>query len=461
MNDAFDLLIFADSCSGVPGAPSEASFRALRQAILAHAGPADAVCYLGDHVAGYTESEAELRNQWRHFLATEFQPLAARHPDIHHIPSNHTAYSAMAARVYGELLPVAGSRGLVARNGLNYALRDERALLVFLNTADIDTNGDATIDLDWLEATLAENAAAPLKLVFGHHPIHPVNGYRFYPLWRVAPDLGARAWSVLRAAGVPAYICSHILAFDFQVHDGIIQLCSAGGGAGYGPGGLMPAAAEYHHFVECAFGKAGDGFAFRGAVTDIHGVCRERLSWPPESIASATVLQSTAIPASLPAPRGWEADAASKAKLMLSLSGVVPELGAAATVLCGWSPTEAPPILWVGFEGAPPRLVVKTVPVPGGGQQVWSGPAFMPGAAFAVRLLLDPAAGPGGVLVESAEGFWTSLETSCAHGLSQMAWPESWALGRGPVDALDAPFRGPLPTVTLATLAPPTVPSSS
>jgi hypothetical protein len=452
---AFNLLLFADSCSGIPGAPSEASLRALADSILAHAGPADAICYLGDHVSGYTESEAELRNQWRHFLETEFRPLAVRHPNIRHIPSNHTAYSAMAARVYGEVLPVAGSRDLVARKGLNYALRDQRALLVFLNTADAGNNGDATLDLDWLGATLAENAAVPLKLVFGHHPIHSVNGYCLHPLWRVAPELGARAWGVLRASGVSAYICSHILAFDFQVHDGVIQLCTAGGGASYGPGGLMPASVEYHHFVECSFRKTESGHAFRCAVTDVHGVCRERISWPPEPVTRAAPFQPTTQPVPLAAPRGWDVVDAAKAKLLFSLSGIVPELGAASTVLCGWSPTEAPPILWIGFEGAPPRLVVKAVPVPGCGQQVWNGPALAPGADFTLCLLLDPAAGPGGVLLESTEGLWTSLETSCAQGLARTAWPEFWALGRGPVDAEDAPFRGPLPIVTLAALDPP------
>jgi hypothetical protein len=78
-----------------------------------------------------------------------------------------------------------------------------------------------------------------------------------------------------------------------------------------------------------------------------------------------------------------------------------------------------------------------------------------PGADFTLCLLLDPAAGPGGVLLESTEGLWTSLETSCAQGLARTAWPEFWALGRGPVDAEDAPFRGPLPIVTLAALDPP------
>jgi hypothetical protein len=447
-----ELLLLGDSCSGVPGARPAANFRALVEAILMHAGPADALCYLGDHVAGYVASDVELRAQWRHFLDAEFRPLAKRYKRIHHLPSNHTAYDAISSAIYDEMLSDAERNGAVARKGLNYAVRDERALLVFLNTADLANRGDATIDVEWLHETLDIHSSAPLKLVFGHHPIHPVNGYGAHPLWRVSPELGRRAWSLLREAGVSAYICSHILAFDFQVRDGVIQLCSGGGGTEYGPGGLMPAASEYHHFVECVFRPG----ALRCRVYDVNGRLREAAVWPIalEDGADAVPLTDSGQPFALPAPPLWRDRPADGGCLILSFSGVTPDVGPPATILCGWRQQEGPPVLWIGFEGATLSLVVKAVPAPGRGQQVWVGPSFILGQDFEIELALLPAAGPGGVLARVRAAAWSSLASNGAEGLSRMAWPELWAVGNGPEGRDDAPYRGAVPRGTMATFAP-------
>src|SRR5215475_6000394 len=83
----------------------------------------------------------------------------------------------------------------------------------------------------------------------------------------------------MRRFGVQAYLCSHIIAFDFQIRDGIVQLCTGGAGTAYGPGGAMPGETEYLHFVECA--ASPKTFGYR--VFDESGACRERLAWPVDN----------------------------------------------------------------------------------------------------------------------------------------------------------------------------------
>jgi hypothetical protein len=414
--------------------------RALVHAILARPGPVDALCYLGDHIAGYQTSEIELRRQWSHFLGSEFLPLMGRFARIYHLPSNHTAYDVASSTIFGETLPP--GRAVVSRKGLDHAVRDERALLIFLNTANPRDNGSATLDLDWLRQTLEAHACAPLKLVFGHHPIHPVNGYRRHPLWRLEPDLGREAWSVLREKGVSAYICSHILAFDFQVHEGVAQLCSGGGGTVYGPGGLMPASAEYRHFVECSI----DPRAIRCAAYDENGNLRERVDWPPDPAREPGIVVSdlTEAASPLPSPPGWLDPNEARWGFILSLAGVTPLNGSSATLLCGWTAAEGPPILWIGFEGWPPRLVVKAVPVAGDGARIWSAWSLPPGRNFAIEIMIHPGAGPGGVLARRAGDAWSSLASDCARGLGHMVWPECWSVGHGSEGKLDTPFPGAL-----------------
>jgi hypothetical protein len=418
------LLMFGDNCSGVPGEVAERNLRALVAAILAQSSTVDALCYLGDHIAGYTASENALRGQWNHFLRHEFRSISKRFPRIYHLPSNHTAYDRMSSAIYESHLSPKRHVGLIRRKGLNYAVRQGRSLLVFLNTADPDNQGAATLDVEWLYEALTADESASIKLVFGHHPIHPVNGYMRAPLWCVSRELGARAWSLLRLFAVKAYICSHILAFDFQVHDDVVQLCSGGGGTVYGPGGLMPAFAEYHHFLECEVSES----SLRCDTYDVANRLRESVTWPVRFQASPAPSRRIAsdAPMSLPAPAGWLNAAATRARFTLAIEAQGLPEGREQPLLEGWTEAEGPPVLWVGLEGSPPRLVVKAIPVPGEGQQTWLGSEISPDRPFVVTLAFCPEAGPGGVMAKNADGTWSSLATSGARGLARMAWPEAW-----------------------------------
>jgi hypothetical protein len=58
----------------------------------------------------------------------------------------------------------------------------------------------------------------------GHHPIFPVNGFSGSYQREVGPETVRAFWDALVSHGVVAYLCSQVLAFDVQVHRGILQI---------------------------------------------------------------------------------------------------------------------------------------------------------------------------------------------------------------------------------------------
>jgi hypothetical protein len=71
-------------------------------------------------------------------------------------------------------------------------------------------------------------AAAAGRPVFrrlgGHYPVWPVNGYAAPYQRCLGPEDGQSLWAILVRHGGFAYLCSHLLAFDVQVHAGVLQL---------------------------------------------------------------------------------------------------------------------------------------------------------------------------------------------------------------------------------------------
>ncbi len=261
------LTLLGDSCSGVSGQTFEANLARVVGRILARDDRPDALLYLGDHIQGYTDDVADLHAQWDHFLTREFHTLDERHERVLHLAGNHDANTPVSAAVCEARMPIPAAAR--RRKGLNYVLDVEDAEIVVLSTCDLANRGFAAVDMPWLEETLRA-LSAPIRLVAGHYPFHPVNGYDEAPKWVFPEDQRARVWGLFRESGVLAYLCSHIIAFDFQVHDDVVQLCSGGAGTEYGPGGVM-GEGEYRHFVTCEVSP--DRFAFE--AIDEGGVTRE------------------------------------------------------------------------------------------------------------------------------------------------------------------------------------------
>jgi hypothetical protein len=261
------LTLLGDSCSGVPGQKFEANLARIASRILEREDRPDALLYLGDHIQGYTDDAAALHAQWDHFLGREFRALDDRHDRVLHLAGNHDANSPISAAVCEARMPIPSTAR--RRKGLNYVADIESAEIVAISTCDLSNRGFAAVDLPWLEETL-QALSAPIRLVAGHYPFHPVNGYDETPKWVFPEDQRTRVWQLFREAGVQAYLCSHIIAFDFQVHDDIVQLCSGGAGTEYGPGGVM-GEGEYRHYVSCKVSP--ERFAFE--AIDENGETRE------------------------------------------------------------------------------------------------------------------------------------------------------------------------------------------
>ena len=89
--------------------------------------------------------------------------------------------------------------------------------MVFVNTLWSGLGGEGHVEIEWLETTLREHSDARHKLVPGHHPVFPVNGfggayqreigYEYTrPFWDVLVKracLSVQPHSCLRRAGTP------------------------------------------------------------------------------------------------------------------------------------------------------------------------------------------------------------------------------------------------------------------
>ncbi len=128
------------------------------------------------------------------------------------------------------------------------------------------------MEIDWLSRTLADHADARHKLVLGHHPVFPVNGFSGAFQREIGPEYAGPFWDLLIVHRVATYLCSHILAFDVQVRRGVLQITTAGVGTAH----RMPEGIEYLHLVQMALDPEG----LRYQVIDTGGTVREGLDWP-------------------------------------------------------------------------------------------------------------------------------------------------------------------------------------
>jgi hypothetical protein len=251
------FVLYGDCCSGRPNEPNERTFAAINSAIERFSPAPEFVVFAGDAIWGAPNEPDELRRQWRHFTERETAWATKAGMPVYHCTSNHDTYDRLHEEVWREVFRSVPDNGPPDQLGLSYWIRRGDLLLVFVNTSFSGLGGYGHVEHTWLESVLRENADAAHKLVVGHHPVHPVNGYDEHPLWCIVPEEGRAFWKVLVRHGVAAYLCSHIIAFDVQVHDGVPQVLTGGAGTEYGPGGFMGGDTSYHHFVEIAIDDSG------------------------------------------------------------------------------------------------------------------------------------------------------------------------------------------------------------
>lgn len=277
--DTYRFVVYGDSCSGIPGALHERTFATVNAVVRALTPPPAFILFLGDEIAGLTADADELRAQWRYWLDHEMAWFDRTATPQWHVTANHTVYDPMSEAVFREVLDVPrnGPRG---QEGLSYWVRRADLLLVFVNTLWSGFGGEGHVETTWLREVLRQNADARYKLVAGHHPVHPVNGFAGAWSREIGPGYAATFWDILVEHAVLAYLCSHILAFDIQVHRGVLQICTAGAGTAH----RMPERFEYLHCMQAAL----DAEGLRYQVIDTQG---GRARTPVMAIPAAAICQ--------------------------------------------------------------------------------------------------------------------------------------------------------------------------
>jgi hypothetical protein len=395
------------------------------------------ICFPGDEISGLVADDQALRRQWGYWLTHEMAWLDSQAIPIYHTTGNHTTYDATSESVFREMLDYLPRNGPAGQEGLTYFVRRGDLLLVFVHTLWTGLGGEGHVETEWLEKTLARHADARHKLVLGHHPVFPVNGFSGAYQRDIGPEHAQEFWQVLVRHRVLAYICSHILAFDVQVHDGVLQILTAGAGTAH----RMPEGIEYLHAMQAAL----DSHGLRYQVLDTDGRVREWLSWPLSMPLSKSwaILDSGEIAAPI---QGSSAAKPSEALLIAwHFSGVCPASasGEPQTLICGWDPGPALESFWIGLSGREQRLTILLAPEPGRSPHLWRGPQLTPGKPFSIQLACHTGMGPGGLMWRWEDGRpWSSFLAASPWGAERVAWPARWSLGHDKRGRGHRPFRG-------------------
>ena len=434
--DAHEFFFFGDTL-GYDGGPAP-EFSRLNAMIRARARSPEFVLVAGDHIWDAPDRPEVMRTRWAEWTAA-FAPLAEL--PSYHLTGNHTVYDPVSAELYREKFPSLPQNGPAGQEGLSWFVRRGNLLLIGVNTAFNPLGKVGRVECTWLDEVLQAHRDATIKIVAGHHPVHPVNGFHHYH-WRVTEPDGKRFWAVLARHQVRAYLCAHVIAFDAQVHDGVLQICSACGGFpffGWGD-------AEYHH--ACRVRVTDDLLACE--TLDPEGKVREWLSWPPAPLASEAWQAVSIDGKGLPRKPDWFAADVQRAQVLaLRFRGELLQIEGERQTLLGGSSGFATPgdAIWIGIEGG--RIGVSLANKKGGNPHLWRGPELSVGR-FDFQLALHTGMGPGGVLYRASDkGPWSSLAHDTSRGLEHWPWPEQWSLGcdyagRTSVGLVDSllPFRG-------------------
>ncbi|WP_267549775.1 metallophosphoesterase [Rhizobium rhizogenes] len=423
------FVLYGDSCSGVSGALHEGTFAAVNSVLRRLDPPPEFILFPGDEIIGLTADPEALRAQWRHWLDQEMAWFDRQATPIWHTTGNHTTYDEMSEQVFREVLQLP-ENGPPGQEGLSYWVRHGDLLLVFVNTLWTGLGGEGHVETEWLEATLKAHTDVRHKIVLGHHPVFPVNGFAGAYQREIGPEYARRFWDILVEADVFAYVCSHILAFDVQVHRGVLQLCTAGAGTAH----RMPEGVEYLHCIQAALDEEG----LRYQVLDTEGAVREQLQWPFRSAENWRNLPHGSHAAAFAGFKG------SNNIVELRIAGLVAEKAhaPAQTLFSAFDPQIIAP-LWLGLRGPRQTLTLILGRKPGRSPHYWFGPNLPPGQPFDIDIALHAGMGPGGMLYRMhGDDRWNSFRGASATGLEEMIWPGQWSVGHGQGGPADRPFMG-------------------
>ncbi|KAA3664157.1 MAG: hypothetical protein DWQ04_07155 [Chloroflexi bacterium] len=430
------FVCYADCCSGIPDAPHEETFAAVNNVVARLQPQPEFICFPGDEIKGLTANEKTLHEQWRYWFELEMKWLDKENIPLYHTTGNHTVYDSVSEAVFRQVLSHLPQNGPSGEEGLTYYVRRDDLLLIFVNTLSLALGGEGRVESVWLDQTLSDHADAKYKLVFGHHPVYSVNGFSGICQRDIDPEDGRKFWEVLTRHNVLAYMCSHILAFDVQVHEGVLQILTGGAGTIH----RMPEGIEYLHCVQAAI----DNNGLKYQVLDTSGEIREWLKWPLHISASTTWDQwENGDAYNL---RGIdESEDASEQFVVWRFSGIcdLANDGEAQTLLCGWHSTQDLAPFWIGLRGKENRLCILLSPEPGRSPHLWRGPTLSPDKPFEIQIGIHTGMGPGGLLWRWHDSApWSSLIGASPWGAERLTWPTHWHIGYGQYGLGSSSFRG-------------------
>lgn len=425
------FLLYGDSCSGVPGALHETTFASVNAVVQRLRPQPDFVLFPGDEIIGLTPDPDALRAQWRYWLDTEMAWLDRAAIPMWHTTGNHTTYDVMSEAVFRDVLDMPDN-GPPGQAGLSYFVRRGDLLMVFVNTLWSGLGGEGHLELAWLEATLRNHRDARHKLVLGHHPVFPINGFTGTYQREIGHEYARPFWDILVNENVLAYLCSHILAFDVQAHRGVLQICTAGAGTAH----RMPEGVEYLHCIQAALDEQG----LRYQVLDVDGVVREKLEWPLRDPDPAKWRKLSLGEAE--APFSGCVESGQRIELRLVGQSAATNVASAQTIFTAFAPGSIAPF-WLGLRGPKQTLTAIVGRDPGRSPSYWFGPDVPAGEGFDIYVTIYPDMGPGGLLYRRQDSTrWSSFTSATARGLDQLVWPRHWAVGHGQGGREDRAFRG-------------------
>jgi hypothetical protein len=409
------FVLWADSpMYGTPLGYHKENFEALVAQVARLTTALDFIIFTGDHVWGYNAKTVEaLKAQWRAWFES-YKPLA--NLPTYHTTGNHTVHSEMSSQVFREMCPVL-QNGPVAEKGLAYYVRRGNLLLIFAHVGKrlSTSNNDNTVDCEWVDKVLTEHKDATNKLVCGHYPAFSVGQRLDSEYDRIWTAYAKSFWNVLVKHKVIAYLCAHKTFFDVQVHDGVLQLCSAGAGF------PMQEPVEYNHFTDIILNEKG----LKWRTIDKKGSVREWLSWPLKlpDLSGWTKIDAKAT--NLPKPDEIKSASTSTAQLIgFHLQGDdLRKTDELQTLLCGWKTFDGNGHFRIAVDNG--KLLVSI----GNLANQWYGPPVETGS-FNFQLVIHTGMGPGGVLFRaSPTASWQSFTTETVTGMEHMNFPERWVLG--------------------------------
>jgi hypothetical protein len=417
------FVIYGDSCSGIPGSLHESNLASINDILKNNKKKPQFILFPGDEIVGLTNNEKSLKKQWDYWLNKEMNWVKEQKIPFYNSTGNHTTYNRMSERVFREVFTDHPDNGPDDQKGLSYYIIKDDLLMVFVNTMWSGLGGEGRIETHWLESVLSKYVHYKYKLVVGHHPIFPVNGFSGDFQREVEPENGRIFWNILKKHNVFAYICSHILAFDVQIHDGVIQLLTAGAGTDH----RMPEGIEYLHYVQAVLDESG----LRYQVYDKKGQCREWLKWPLVLPSSETWKNFIQNDNALEFTQWKNPELHTILVWNISGKNYHDKYCYPQTLISGTNDKDNIPTLWIGLTGLNKRLTVYLSPKPRRSPHHWYGPTLSNTNIFNVQIMAHNGMGPGGLLYRFNDNdCWSSLSSSSPWGLEQINWPIHWSIGK-------------------------------